>query len=475
MLRPWAFWRRVWYGTGFVAFWVTVFTIIFFVFFTAPPTCFDLRQNGDERGVDCGGACTRICAFDVTAPQVEWARSFEITPGQYNAVAYVENRNRGAATPALPYTMKLYDADGLITERSGTSVLPPDSVYPIFEARIDTDGRIPTQTIMELGNAEVWVPAETGRNQFTINSRQLLGADSSPRLEAELYNNELVATSNVEIVATIFDSQGTALTASRTFVDTFAARSAEAVVFTWPNPIASTVRSCEIPSDVMLVLDRSGSMAADGGDPPEPLESAKQAAVRFVEQLQDRDQIGFMSYATTPTEPMEQQLTPNKQQATAAIQTTQMGQDGVQYTNMGAAFMEAASELGSRRSREDARKVIIFMTDGDVTRPLNPDTGARDVAYAAEYARDAAATAKASDVMIYTIGFGDFFGDPNDAIDRDIDLITDLATDPSMYYEAPTVADLNRVYQQIATDICEDGAAVIDIVPKTDSLFTPLR
>lgn len=473
--RPWAFWRRVQYGAGFAAFWITLFSLVYVVYFTTPATCFDGVQNGDERGVDCGGACARICAFDVATPQVEWARSFEVTEGQYNAVAYVENRNRNAATPELPYTMKLYDGNGLITERSGTTILPPDSVYPIFEARINTDGRVPTQTIFELGTADMWVPAERGREQFTVNSRRLLGADNDPRLEADLYNTELEAAEDVEIVATIFDSRGNALTASRTFVDDFAGRSTQSVVFTWPNPIATTVRSCEVPSDVMLVLDRSGSMAADGGDPPEPLESAKQAAQRFVSQLQDRDQVGFLSYATTPSSPFEQTLTQNKQQAAVAISGTVMGEDGIQYTNMGAAFAEAASELSSSRHRDDARKVIIFMTDGDVTRPLNPETGERDVEYAANFAREAAAEAKAAGIMVYTIGFGDFFGELDDAIDRDVQLIVDLASEPRMYYEAPTVADLNRVYQEIASDICEDGAAVIDIVPKTDMLFTPLR
>ena len=473
--RPWAFWRRFWYGTGFFSFWLLVASVLYVVYFTTPPSCFDGVQNGTERGVDCGGDCVRICAFDIIAPQVEWARSFEITQGQYNAVAYVENRNRLAATAELPYTMKFYDEAGLITERSGTTVLPPDSSYPIFEARIDTNGRVPVQTVVELGSTSMWVPAERGREQFTINSRRLLRADSRPRLEADIYNNDLSSARDVEVVATIFDARGNALTASRTFVDTFAGRSTQSVVFTWPNPIATTVRSCEVPSDVLLVLDRSGSMAADGGDPPEPLESAKRAAERFVSQLEARDQVGFFSYATTPTSPIEQVLTQNKQEAIAAISSTKMGEDGIQYTNMGEAFKQAVAELQSSRQRDDARKVIIFMTDGDVTRPRNPDTGERDVEYAANYARQAATEAKDSGIMIYTIGFGDFFSDLNEAIDRDVQLIADLATEPSMYYEAPTISDLHRVYQEIANDICEDGAAVIDIVPKTDTMFTPLQ
>lgn len=473
--RKWAFWRRVQYGTGFASFWMVVFTIIYMVYFYNPATCFDGSQNGDERGVDCGGACVRICAFDVATPRVEWARAFQITDNQYNAVAYVENRNREAAATEVPYVMKIYDNDGLITEREGVTILPPDSVYPIFEARIQTNGRTPTQTIVELGEATMWVPAERGREQFVVNSRRLTSADANPRLEAELYNASLLEARDVEVVATIFDARGNALTSSRTFVDRFAGRSEQDVVFTWPEPIATTIRSCEVPSDVMMVLDRSGSMAADGGDPPEPLESAKRAAQRFVSQLEDRDQVGFLSYATTPSDPMEQRLTANKQEASTAINTTKMGEDGIQYTNMGEAFKVATAELTSVRHRDDARKVIIFLTDGDVTRPVNPETGERDVEYAANYARVAANQSKSQGVRVYTIGFGEFFQEESDVIERDVELIRDLASEPSMYYQAPTIQELNRVYQEIGNDLCEDGAAIIDIVPKTDTAFTPLR
>ena len=134
-MRTWAFFRRLQYGGGLGVFVMLLFALVYVQFLYSAPTCFDESQNGEERGVDCGGACTRICAFEVSEPNVKWARSFRVNDGQYNAVAYVENQNRIAATPELSYTFELYDADGLITQRKGTTILPPDSVYPIFEGR----------------------------------------------------------------------------------------------------------------------------------------------------------------------------------------------------------------------------------------------------------------------------------------------------------------------------------------------------
>ena len=474
--RTWAFWRRVQYGTGFFIFLSSIFTIIYFAYFYVPLSCFDNIQNGNEAGVDCDGDCVRICPFSVMPPEIVWAKSFKIVDGQYNAVAYIENKNQAAATPELAYTFKLMRGDAVIAERSGVTILPPDSVYPIFEGRIFTDGdKEPTKTVIEIEPAEMWLPATVGRNQFRTLDIELLGVDSRPRLNVSVENTELKQAEKVEMVTTIFNRAGEPLTASQTFVDNFAGRSTEDVVFTWPRSIAKTVRSCDVPSDIIMILDRSGSMAADGGDPPEPLESAKQAAKLFVNLVRSQDTLGYLSYATEPTIPMEQTLTPNLNEVINAIQGTKMGEDGVQYTNMGDAFDVALKELTGSRHREDARKVIVFLTDGDVTRPKNPVTGEADRVYAANYARDKAQSAKDVDVTIYTIGFGDFFQDVNEDVQRDISLISDLATDRNHYYEAPTTRELRAVYEKIAVDICEEGPARIDVITKTDTNFAPLR
>jgi Mg-chelatase subunit ChlD len=474
--RSWAFWRRVQYGTGFVSFVGLVTTGVYFLFFYNAATCFDNMQNGLEAGVDCDGSCVRICTVSVIPPEIKWAQSFKIVDGQYNAVAYVDNKNALAATPNLAYTFKLYDEnDVVVAKRSGTTILPPNSVYPIFEGRVLTDGGVAAvRTTLELAPADMWVPSTLGRGQFKTLDVELLGTDSRPRLNASVENIELVSADRVEVVATVFNRAGQPLTASQTFVDNFAARSTEEVVFTWPNSIAKTVRSCEVPSDIILVVDRSGSMAADGGTPPEPLESAKLAAVSFVSMVRPTDLLGYLSYATEPSNPIEQILSANQAVIKDSISKTSMGTNGTQYTNMGAAIDAALAELVSSRHREEARKVIIFLTDGDVTRPLNPKTNLADREYAATYAKNMAEKAKAADVTMYTIGFGDMFSTV-DAVERDVSLIRDLASMPENFYTAPTISELKSVYQEIANDLCEEGPTHIEVITKTNTGFAPLR
>ncbi len=474
--RPWAFWRRVQYGSGLLVFLTAIGSLLYYSYFYQSPTCFDEVQNGTELGVDCGGGCVQICPFAVTLPQIMWAESFKVIDGQYNAVAYIENKNSTAAAPVMSYKFTLFDGEVVIAERSGKTILPPSSVLPIFEGRIvTTDGRIPTKTILELEPIDLWLPATVNRNEFKTLGIELLGADLKPRLKAKVENTDLSEARNVEVVATIFNRSGQPLTASQTFIDVFPSRSTKEIVFTWPNSIAKTVRSCDVPSDIIMVLDRSGSMASDGGSPPEPLESAKQAAKSFVGLVRSTDLIGFLSYANTPSSPIEQTLTATAETVKESIQATVMGKDGVQYTNMGSAFESALLELLSPRHRADARKVIVFLTDGDVTRPLNPETGLADREYAAAFAREKALEAKAADVTIYTIGFGDFFSGKSSEVERDIDLIKDLASDPALFFTAPTVADLKSVYQEIAVDLCEEGPTRIEVITKTSTNFAPLQ
>ncbi len=478
MRRPriWAFWRRLQYALGFLTFLTVLFTTSYFVYLYAPATCFDGVQNGIESGKDCGGSCVRICAFSVTPPKVVWAESFKIVDGQYNAVAYIENSNTVAASPAMSYTFRLVENGSVIAERKGITILPPNSVYPVFEGRIFTaDDREPTETTIEIEPIDMWLPASVGRDQFKTLETSLLSADSRPRLNVQVENTQLTEARDVEVVATIFDNAGKPLTASQTKIDVFGPRSKKDIVFTWPNSIAKTVRSCDVPSDIVLVLDRSGSMAADGGDPPEPLESAKTAAVNFLKQIKTNDLVGFLSYATNPSSPIEQSLTSNIVEIEKTIKTTKMGEDGIQYTNMGEAFSSALNELTSERHREDARKVIIFLTDGDVTRPVNPQTGLTDRDYASTYAKNEAEKAKTANVTIYTIGFGEYFNGEDEEVKRDVELIKDLASEPALYFEAPNVAQLLEVYKKIAGNICETGATRIEIIPKTSANFAPLR
>jgi Mg-chelatase subunit ChlD len=454
--RKWAFWRRVQYGTGFGVFWILIGVLVYTTNFYAAPTCSDGRQNGEERGVDCGGVCSRICVFDVKSPTVQWARSFRVTDGQYNAVAYIENNNRSAASPEVPYTLSLHDKDGLIVERTGTTILPPDSVYPVFEARIDTQGRVPTQTFMKIGDITKWVQTEIGPDQFTVQSRELTGADARPRLEAQIYNNALTGAKEVEVIATIFDAHGNALTSSRTYIDNFGPRRSQTAVFTWPEPIAKTLRSCDVPTDVLLAIDLSGSMNNDGDNPPQPITSVLTAAESFTKRLQTGDQVALVTFATHAL--VVDVLSGDIQKIASDIKALTIDPEEERgSTNTGDAILRGGEELTSSRHNAEARKVMVLLTDGLATAPDEEPE---------QYALDAAQAVNKQGVNIFTIGLGE---------NVNMDFVTQIASSPKQAYKALSVADIDRIYRSITAEICEDGAAIIEIIPKTDAGFSALN
>lgn len=452
MIRWWAFWRRVQYGTAYTVILSLLVFGLYMKYGYVAPNCFDGIQNGDEHGVDCGGACVRICAFEVQPLRVMWVEAFKIMNGQYNVVAYVENPNPTTGTPELHYTFKLYDTQGLITEREGVTTMPIDGTYPLFEGRVMTGDRVPTRTELVFSDDVVWLPGSIGTDQFSLIKRELTGADTTPRLTAQVENTALDEARDVEVVATIFDSNKKPLTASRTVMQYFPGRSVQDVYFTWPQPIVKTLRSCEVPSDVVLAIDLSGSMNNDGGNPPEPIHSVLVAAEAFVKRLQTHDAASVVTFASRGA--LMTQLTKDSDAVARAISGLSISANEERgTTNTGEAIIRAREEINSSRHNENARKVVVILSDGLAT------SGGDDPE---QFAKDEAQKLEEQDVEVFTIGLG---RDVNDAFLRDI------ATAPSYYYKAPTSKDVNRIYGLISEAICEDGASVIEVIPKVKSNF----
>jgi Mg-chelatase subunit ChlD len=303
---------------------------------------------------------------------------------------------------------------------------------------------------------ELWLPATVGRDQFSVVDRQLFAADSNPKLEAKLRNNALTEAKKVEVIATIFDAKGNALTSSRTFIDNFAPRSETTAVFTWPEPIAKTLRSCEVPTDIMLAIDLSGSMNSDGIDPPEPLTAVLRAASAFVARIQKTDQIGLVTFATGALL-MEPLSTGHQSVAAELLALAIDPKEELGSTNPGEALQVLREEFRSPRHNIDARKIAILLTDGLATAPEDePEV----------FARDAADALKQDGVTLFTIGLGSAVN---------MEFVRALASEPEFAYQAFTKEDVDSMYRFITGAMCEDGAARIEIIPKTDASFTPMQ
>jgi Mg-chelatase subunit ChlD len=449
--------------SGLVGLFSLVAVVGYYSVVYTPASCFDGQMNGSEQGVDCGGACVRICAFAVQPPKVQWVNSFKIFEGQYNAVAYVENPNQLAGAMAVPYTITLYNGEAEVARRQGVTPLPPNTLYPIFEGRIETANGAPvTETKITLAPPDIWQPGTVYRDQFFTRSFELTNAGDRPRLTAEIDNTAIMTVNDLEVVATIFNDANEPVTASQTIVDEFLAESTQTVTFTWPSPIAKTVRSCIVPTDVAMVIDLSGSMNNDNETPPQPLTDALTAASAFTRTLGDNDSVGLVTFASFAE--LAVPLSSDINQVAQAISNLRIvPTEETGYTNTVAALEVAARELNSAHRNPDARQVIVILTDGLPTDPADD----RPVI---EEATELAAELDRSGIDIYAIGLGE-------AVDRNF--ISALATSPDTAYlalgENNLESELRAIYDTITQAICETGPTRIDIIPRIPATFTPLR
>jgi Mg-chelatase subunit ChlD len=435
---------------------------IFWSFWYQKPTCFDNLKNGDETGADCGGSCVLLCSADVIKPIVRWdPRLFEISPGIWSAIVYVENQNTNADATYVPYSFTIMDSDNTVLEkREGATILPRHKTVGIFEGLINIKGDAkPKRAVFELGKNIVWKKSKPTKEDITITHGSLLRLDSAPRVEANIKNNSTEEIKNIELIIAIFDGSDNAIAASRTFVEKLEKNEDANVFFTWPQPFKLGTKACEKSSNVMLLLDRSGSMAALNQNPPEPLSTAKAAAISFVDQLGSRDRVGVVSFATKAKDPIDTTLTSDFNLTKQAIESINIEASSTQYTNIYEVLHSAWQELGSARADQNSSKIAVLLTDGVANNPRDPKghTEADDIKYAENLAMEESSNAKRDGISIYTIGLGNKINES---------FLKTLASGNTNYFFAPSASNLETIYKNISSDICEEIPARIEITYK---------
>jgi hypothetical protein len=430
------------------------------------PTCYDDMKNQDELGVDCGGTCALVCKGGAKDLSILWQKVFATRKGEYDLVAYIENPNFEIGIKELKYTARLFDKSGaVISERSGQTYVGSNERFAIFSGRMLTGDKVAASGEVVIDPNFKWIRTQKSEVLFSVGNKALTGADKKPRLAADIHNNTTEIARDVDVVSIVYDSKHNPIGVSSTRVEKLIPSGDEKIYFTWNEPFSfeGDTEQCITPVDVVLVLDRSGTMQSESKNPQQPLTTAKEAAQDFVDRLSSRDQGAYISFATKATYPIEQALTDQFSRVKASIGRTAIGTDGIQYTNIGDALKRAMDELGSIRHNDDARKVIVFLTDGDKNDSIDPNsTDPKE--YPSQYAYSVVDAVKHSDIALYTIGLG--------SASRG-GFIQEFATTPDYYYPAPTRGDLARVYQDIATNICKKAPSVFEIIPRVD-MVTPV-
>lgn len=213
------------------------------------------------------------------------------------------------------------------------------------------------------------------------------------------------------------------------------------------------------PTDIVLILDRSGSMAGS------PLANLKNGAKKFIDIIDEAtdgtqdgqigygSRIGIVSFSSTATQ--DTQLITSVADLKNAVNALSSGGS----TNHADAFVKALDLFDPSSANE---KVMIMFTDGVTTSGGNPDT--------------VAALAKSQGVIIYCIGLSG-----NGGIDEQA--LNDWASDPDSAYVSITPDDeeLEKLFEDLAKNIAKPGATDIVITDsvadcfRITSIFSPTK
>jgi len=246
----WALKRQILYILGLLIFLGAIALYFLWPYINRPPTCFDGKQNGAELGVDCGGGCTKACSFEVDKLSVFWSRSFEVVPGRYNAVSYIENQNPNKIIRKIRYRFRFADKDNLyIGQREGETFVPPAGRFAVFEPAINLGNSIPVYTTFEFTEAPLWENVESSlvdQLTLTISDINLTNEESAPKLSAVVRNSSLFVIPDLKAVAILYDDLNNALSVSSTSIPILGRESAVNVNFTWRAPMSKKILTKEI-------------------------------------------------------------------------------------------------------------------------------------------------------------------------------------------------------------------------------------
>jgi uncharacterized protein YegL len=201
----------------------------------------------------------------------------------------------------------------------------------------------------------------------------------------------------------------------------------------------TTAATCgNVPVDVILIIDRSGSMTGD------KLTAAKNAAKNFIDVMarNTNNKIGLVSFSTSAN--TNSQLTTNYSSVKSQVDSLSANGNTCQECGVKAANTEIAA-----RGRAGVKKAVVMLTDGQANW-IEGGTSQTDTAIAEAKAMTAVKNGfQAQGTVFFTIGLGVKDGSGNTQFFGP-EFLKNVATTTGgkFYFPAPT--ELDAVYQDIS-------------------------
>ena len=311
-----------------------------------------------------------------------WYKDGLVIPGRTNSSLTITNVT---AASLGTYTVILQGGYNNVTNSATLAFKTPVSATPL------------TDLVRSVGSTAVFSTVASGTGPFTY-VWQKNGSVLSGKTQSGLILTNLSETDSGTYTVIVNGACGSSVTRSATL----------------------TVDLCFPAVDVMLVLDRSGSMTG------QPYNDARQAASNFVHNLHmiaSADQAGLVSYNSSAT--LDRRLTNSIPALEQAIQSIPAPSG---YTSITLGLQTGQTELVSARHNPQALPVMVLLSDG---LPTGTDSRSN--------ALSAATQAKNAGTRIFTVGLGGV--DPA--------LMSAIASAPGDYFYTTNSAQLTALFDAI--------------------------
>lgn len=211
-----------------------------------------------------------------------------------------------------------------------------------------------------------------------------------------------------------------------------------ALLFSLARPVAVIAVPRE-QTTIMLVLDVSGSMAADDLE-PNRMAAAKEAAKAFVDQLPDTIQVGLVSFSSNAAV----QASPTTDHLAVTQAIDQLRSRG--GTAIGDGLDLALDQLVQRPTDANGQRapgMVVLLSDGQSTQGMPP--------------QQATARAQSEQVKVYTVGVGQRDAQvfvQNIPVTLDEETLQQIANETGgSYFYAAETTELERIYSDLGSQI----------------------
>lgn len=201
------------------------------------PTCSDLKQNGYELGIDCGGLCDKKCTQEVVPLTSLWARAILVSTSTYDLVGLVSNSNIDNASRELGYSFTVFNNSGeIIKVINASTTAPLDGKFPLIAQNVTLTDE-PAKVSLMLYDTDHYKVRESPTSPTVTITDRRYESENISRLYATITNTKRLEIRNLEVRAVLYDAYDNAYAVGVTVIPLLDKEARAEIVFTWDTPL----------------------------------------------------------------------------------------------------------------------------------------------------------------------------------------------------------------------------------------------